>query len=41
VKIAEGMGVRASRADTADTFNELLGKAMQTPGPCLIEAVFD
>ena len=39
VKIAEGMGVSASRANTADEFNEQLALAMGDPGPRLIEAL--
>jgi acetolactate synthase-1/2/3 large subunit len=41
VKLAEGMGVSASQATTAEEFNEQLKAAMQHKGPCLIEAVFD
>jgi len=41
VKLAEGMGVSASQATTAEAFNEQLKAAMQHKGPCLIEAVFD
>jgi acetolactate synthase-1/2/3 large subunit len=40
VKLSEGMGMRASTATTADEFNHQLAEAMETPGPCLIEAVF-
>jgi acetolactate synthase-1/2/3 large subunit len=40
VKLSEGMGMRASMATTADEFNHQLAEAMETPGPCLIEAVF-
>jgi len=39
VKIAEGMGVTASRAVTIDEFNEQYQKAMSVTGPRLIEAV--
>jgi acetolactate synthase-1/2/3 large subunit len=37
VSLAEGMGVRAGRADTAEGFNALLQDAVHKPGPCLIE----
>ncbi len=36
--IARGMGVHATRAETADAFSQQLAHAMQTPGPHLIEA---
>lgn len=39
VKIAEGMGVSAASATTADEFNELLREAMNQQGPRLIEAI--
>ena len=39
VKIAEGMGMQAVRAETAEQFNEAYSKAMATKGPCLIEAI--
>ena len=39
VKISEGMGVKANRANTADEFNELLREAMNEQGPRLIEAI--
>jgi acetolactate synthase I/II/III large subunit len=38
VKLAEGMGVEAGRAQTADEFARLLGTAMVRRGPWLIEA---
>jgi acetolactate synthase I/II/III large subunit len=38
VKIAEGQGVPASRATTADEFHKLFEAAMVTKGPRLIEA---
>lgn len=41
VKIAEGMGVKAARATTADEFNKLLTAAMKEKGPRLIEAMLD
>jgi acetolactate synthase-1/2/3 large subunit len=39
VRLAEGMGVRARRADTAQGFTEALEHALDHPGPHLIEAV--
>ncbi|HVN82536.1 MAG TPA: acetolactate synthase large subunit [Terriglobia bacterium] len=39
VKLAEGMGVEAGRAHTADEFARLLGVAMEQRGPWLIEAM--
>lgn len=39
VKIAEGMGVSASRATTAEGFNKLYAAAMSERGPKLIEAM--
>jgi acetolactate synthase-1/2/3 large subunit len=39
VKLAEGQGVRASRAESADEFVAALERAMGERGPCLIEAV--
>jgi acetolactate synthase-1/2/3 large subunit len=39
VSLAEGMGVRAARADSAEAFHEQLEKAMQQRGPQLIEAL--
>ena len=39
VAIAEGMGVMASRAATAEEFNEQFVAAMEQCGPRLIEAV--
>jgi len=38
--IATGMGLRASRATTAEEFNRQLDIAVKEKGPCLIEAVF-
>ncbi|MDE0759772.1 MAG: thiamine pyrophosphate-dependent enzyme, partial [Pseudomonadales bacterium] len=37
VKLAGGMGVQASRCETADEFNKQFRDAMQTAGPRLIE----
>jgi acetolactate synthase-1/2/3 large subunit len=39
IKLAEGFGVQAARAATADEFIRELGAAMREPGPRLIEAV--
>jgi acetolactate synthase-1/2/3 large subunit len=41
VHIAQGMGVRASRAQTADDFHQQFTEAMKMKGPCLIEAVMN
>jgi len=38
IKIAEGHGVAATRAVTAEEFHQQLATAMNTPGPHLIEA---
>lgn len=37
--LAGGMGVQATRATTAEEFNEQLARAVATPGPHLIEAM--
>ncbi|MFA5027369.1 MAG: acetolactate synthase large subunit [Candidatus Methylomirabilota bacterium] len=39
VKLAEGMGVPGSRAETAEAFADQLRDAIRQPGPRLIEAV--
>lgn len=39
VKLAEGLGVAASRAETAEAFADQFADAMKTRGPRLIEAV--
>ncbi|WP_329082481.1 acetolactate synthase large subunit [Streptosporangium sp. NBC_01469] len=39
VSLAEGLGVPASRAITADDLAKQLSRALTEPGPCLIEAV--
>ena len=39
VKLAEGIGVEAARAETTERFADLLASAMKTRGPRLIEAV--
>ena len=41
VKMAEGMGVEAARADTAEAFNDLIATAMKKRGPFLIEAMIE
>jgi acetolactate synthase-1/2/3 large subunit len=41
VKMAEGMGVEASRAETTTEFAAQFADAMATKGPRLIEAVFN
>jgi acetolactate synthase-1/2/3 large subunit len=41
VKLAEGHGVEASRAATADEFIDQFAAAMKHPGPRLIEAVLE
>ena len=39
VKLAEGMGVEAARAKTAEQFTDVFASAMKMRGPRLIEAV--
>ena len=39
VSLAQGMGVPATRATTAESFNEQLRESLQAQGPSLIEAV--
>ena len=39
VKIAEGMGMTASRAETVDQFNSQFADAMGEKGPRLIEVI--
>ena len=39
VSLAEGMGVRATRATTVGEFEEQFRAAVSAPGPRLIEAV--
>ncbi len=41
VKMAEGMGVKAARATTAEEFNKLFAAAMSERGPMLIETMLD
>lgn len=38
-KLSEGMGVPASRATTAEEFNLQFHKALEEPGPALVEAI--
>ena len=40
-KMAEGMGVKATRSTTADEFNQQFGDAMAERGPRLIEVMLD
>lgn len=40
VRLAEGMGVAACRATTAEEFHHALGAALAAPGPHLIEAIY-
>ncbi|MDP5052346.1 MAG: thiamine pyrophosphate-dependent enzyme, partial [Congregibacter sp.] len=37
--MARGLGIRASQARTSGEFQAQFAHAMQTPGPCLIEAM--
>ncbi len=39
VSLAQGMGVTASRATTAEEFHQQLEQALATPGPVLVEAM--
>ena len=39
VELAQGMGMRASRASSAAEFDEQFARAMQSKGPQLIEAM--
>jgi acetolactate synthase-1/2/3 large subunit len=39
VALANGMGVTATRATTAEEFNDQLERALATPGPSLVEAI--
>ena len=39
VSLAQGMGVPASRATTAEEFTAQLERALAEPGPALVEAV--
>ena len=39
VPLARGMGVAATRATTAEEFNDQLARALATPGPSVVEAM--
>jgi acetolactate synthase-1/2/3 large subunit len=39
VSMAQGMGVPASRATTAEEFTDQLGRSLATEGPSVIEAM--
>jgi acetolactate synthase-1/2/3 large subunit len=39
VALANGMGVSATRATTAEEFNDQLARSLATPGPSLVDAV--
>jgi acetolactate synthase-1/2/3 large subunit len=39
VSLARGMGVTATRATTAEEFNDQLARALATPGPSVVEAM--
>jgi thiamine pyrophosphate-dependent acetolactate synthase large subunit-like protein len=39
VQLSEGMGVKATRVETIEAFNEAYIEAMTTHGPRLIEVV--
>ena len=39
VALAKGMGVSATRATTAEEFNDQLARSLATPGPTLVEAI--
>jgi acetolactate synthase-1/2/3 large subunit len=39
VSLARGMGVAATRATTAEDFNDQLARALATPGPSVVEAI--
>ena len=39
VHLANGLGVEASRAETAEAFSDQLARALATPGPSVVEAV--
>ncbi|HEX4864977.1 MAG TPA: acetolactate synthase large subunit [Acidimicrobiales bacterium] len=41
VALAAGMGVPATRADTAADFSDQLARALAAPGPNLVEAIID
>jgi acetolactate synthase-1/2/3 large subunit len=39
VHLAEGMGLHASRAESAEEFGDQLARALATPGPSVVEAI--
>jgi acetolactate synthase-1/2/3 large subunit len=39
VQLANGLGLEASRAETAEAFTDQLARALATPGPSVVEAV--
>ena len=39
VALSQGMGVPATRATTAEEFTDQLARALDEPGPALVEAV--
>jgi acetolactate synthase-1/2/3 large subunit len=39
VQLAGGLGLAASRAETAEDFTDQLARALATPGPSVVEAV--
>ncbi len=39
VPMAQGMGLHAARAETAEQFADELAKALATPGPSVVEAM--
>ena len=39
VQLAHGLGLEASRAETAEAFTDQLARALATPGPTVVEAV--
>jgi acetolactate synthase-1/2/3 large subunit len=39
VQLARGLGLHATRADTAEAFSDQLARALATPGPSVVEAV--
>lgn len=41
VKLAEALGARGLRATTREEFDEAFAKALETPGPVVIDAVID
>ncbi|HEY4947551.1 MAG TPA: thiamine pyrophosphate-dependent enzyme [Acidimicrobiales bacterium] len=39
VHLAEGLGLHAARAETAEEFTDELARALATPGPSVVEAI--